>query len=56
MMWEMDIDLVFEGMKGYSRCKVEDFRKCVEIINCLEVEFYISIYLNVILLLKWSGV
>ena len=55
MTREDDRDLAPEGTRGYSRRKVEDLKKRLDIINHSEAEFYVSIHLNSIPSPKWSG-
>lgn len=55
-MCEGDYDLVNKDIKLYSRCKVEDLKKCVEIINKFDVDFFVSIYLNVLISSGLKGV
>lgn len=55
MTREEDRDLAPEGTKGYSRRKVEDLKKRLELINDSSAEFYVSIHLNSIPSPRWSG-
>ena len=41
--------------KGYSRRKVEDLKKRLEMINKPEIDFFVSIHLNSIPSPRWSG-
>ncbi|MDQ0272621.1 N-acetylmuramoyl-L-alanine amidase CwlD [Cytobacillus purgationiresistens] len=55
MTREDDRDLAPEETKGYSRRKVEDLKKRLDMINHSDAEFYVSIHLNAIPSSKWSG-
>lgn len=55
MTREDDRDLAPEGTRGYSRRKVEDLKKRLEMINSTGAEFYVSIHLNAIPSSRWSG-
>ncbi len=55
MTREEDVDLADKDTSGYSRRKVEDLKKRVEIINESEAELFLSIHLNAIPSAKWSG-
>jgi N-acetylmuramoyl-L-alanine amidase len=55
MTREDDRDLAPEGTKGYSRRKVEDLKKRLEMINTSNSDFYVSIHLNSIPSPQWSG-
>jgi N-acetylmuramoyl-L-alanine amidase len=55
MTRETDIDLADKGLKGYSRRKVQDLKRRVDLINSSEADFYASIHLNSIPSSKWSG-
>lgn len=55
MTREDDRDLAPEETKGYSRRKVEDLKKRLDMINNSDAEFYVSIHLNSIPSPKWSG-
>jgi N-acetylmuramoyl-L-alanine amidase len=55
MTREEDRDLASEGTRGYSRRKVEDLKKRLELINTSGAEFYTSIHLNAIPSSRWSG-
>jgi N-acetylmuramoyl-L-alanine amidase len=52
---EEDEDLAQEGTRGYSRRKVEDLKKRLELINESDADLYLSIHLNSIPSAKWSG-
>lgn len=55
MTREDDRDLAPEGTRGYSRRKVEDLKKRLEMINSTGAEFFVSIHLNAIPSSRWSG-
>ena len=55
MTREDDRDLAPDGTRGYSRRKVEDLKKRLEMINTSGAEFFISIHLNAIPSPRWSG-
>lgn len=55
MTRETDRDLAPEGTRGYSRRKVEDLKKRLEMINSTGAEFFVSIHLNSIPSSRWSG-
>ncbi|MFE8703883.1 N-acetylmuramoyl-L-alanine amidase CwlD [Cytobacillus sp. FJAT-54145] len=55
MTREEDKDLADEGMKGYSRRKVQDLKRRLDIINESEANLFLSIHLNAIPSSKWSG-
>lgn len=55
MTREEDVDLADKDTSGYSRRKVEDLKKRVEIINESEAELFLSIHLNAIPSARWSG-
>ncbi len=55
MTREEDKDLADEGTKGYSRRKVEDLKKRLELINESDADLFLSIHLNSIPSSKWSG-
>jgi N-acetylmuramoyl-L-alanine amidase len=55
MTRETDIDLAEKGLKGYSKRKVQDLSRRVELINTSEADFFASIHLNAIPSSKWSG-
>lgn len=50
-----DYDLASEDTKGYSKRKVEDLKKRVQLINQSDAEILVSIHLNSIPSSKWSG-
>jgi len=55
MTRETDIDLADEDLKGYSRRKVQDLKRRVDLINHSEADFFASIHLNAIPSPKWKG-
>lgn len=55
MTRETDKDLAPQGMKGYSRRKVEDLKKRLKMINHSDTDFFVSIHLNAIPSAQWSG-
>jgi N-acetylmuramoyl-L-alanine amidase len=55
MTRETDIDLADKDLKGYSRRKVQDLKRRIEIINNSEADFFASIHLNAIPSSKWKG-
>jgi N-acetylmuramoyl-L-alanine amidase len=55
MTREEDKDLASEDTKGYSRRKVEDLHKRLNLINESEADLFLSIHLNSIPSPKWSG-
>ncbi|MDZ5474226.1 N-acetylmuramoyl-L-alanine amidase CwlD [Bacillus sp. 31A1R] len=55
MTREEDKDLAPEGMRGYSKRKVEDLKKRLEMINTSGANFFVSVHLNAIPSTKWSG-
>jgi len=55
MTREDDVDLADEDTKGYSRRKVEDLKKRLEMINEPEIDFFVSVHLNSIPSARWSG-
>lgn len=55
MTREEDKDLAPEGTRGYSRRKVEDLKKRVDMINTSGANFFVSVHLNAISSSRWSG-
>jgi len=55
MTREEDVDLADPKTKGYSRRKVEDLRKRVEMVNESDGDLFISIHLNAIPSPRWKG-
>jgi N-acetylmuramoyl-L-alanine amidase len=55
MTREEDKDLADKDTRGYSRRKVEDLKKRLEMINKKDVDFYVSVHLNSIPSPRWSG-
>ncbi|MCL6587378.1 MAG: N-acetylmuramoyl-L-alanine amidase CwlD [Anoxybacillus sp.] len=52
---EDDYDLAEKDTKGYSRRKVEDLKRRVQLINQSEADLFISIHLNAIPSPRWRG-
>lgn len=55
MTRETDTDLADPDTRGYSRRKVEDLKKRLQLINKSDNDFFISIHLNAIPSSRWSG-
>ncbi|AIM16717.1 N-acetylmuramoyl-L-alanine amidase CwlD [Neobacillus thermocopriae] len=55
MTRETDTDLADPDTRGYSRRKVEDLKKRLQMINNKENDFFVSIHLNAIPSSRWSG-
>ncbi|KQL52165.1 N-acetylmuramoyl-L-alanine amidase [Heyndrickxia shackletonii] len=55
MTRETDKDLAGSDVRGYSRRKVVDLKKRLELINDSDADLYISIHLNSIPSPRWSG-
>ncbi|CAG9622179.1 N-acetylmuramoyl-L-alanine amidase CwlD [Sutcliffiella rhizosphaerae] len=55
MTREDDVDLADPSTKGYSRRKVEDLRKRIEMINESDGDLFLSIHLNAIPSPRWRG-
>ena len=55
MTRETDTDLADPNTRGYSRRKVEDLRKRLNMINDSDNDFFASIHLNAIPSARWSG-
>ncbi|WP_090833661.1 MULTISPECIES: N-acetylmuramoyl-L-alanine amidase CwlD [unclassified Bacillus (in: firmicutes)] len=55
MTREEDKDLADPDTRGYSRRKVEDLKKRLEMINESQADFFISLHLNSIPSSRWSG-
>ncbi|MDF2903960.1 MAG: germination-specific N-acetylmuramoyl-L-alanine amidase CwlD [Bacillus sp. (in: firmicutes)] len=55
MTRETDRDLADKDTRGYSRRKVEDLKKRLNLINTSEANFFVSIHLNSIPSPRWSG-
>ncbi|QFT87226.1 Germination-specific N-acetylmuramoyl-L-alanine amidase precursor [Bacillus sp. THAF10] len=55
MTREEDKDLADPATKGYSRRKVEDLRKRIEMINESDGDLFISVHLNAIPSPRWRG-
>jgi N-acetylmuramoyl-L-alanine amidase len=52
---EGDYDLAEEETKGYSRRKVEDLKKRLQMINESDADLYLSLHLNAIPSPNWRG-
>ncbi|WP_338471370.1 N-acetylmuramoyl-L-alanine amidase CwlD [Niallia sp. XMNu-256] len=55
MTREDDTDLADADTKGYSRRKVQDLKKRLDLINNQDIDFFVSVHLNSIPSAKWSG-
>ncbi|WP_042460879.1 N-acetylmuramoyl-L-alanine amidase CwlD [Neobacillus dielmonensis] len=55
MTRDTDTDLADSGTRGYSRRKVEDLKKRLEMINQSDNDLFVSIHLNAIPSTRWSG-
>ncbi len=55
MTREKDIDLADKGLKGYSKRKVQDLKRRLDLINESEADFFATIHLNAIPSSKWRG-
>ncbi|MGG7358621.1 N-acetylmuramoyl-L-alanine amidase, partial [Escherichia coli] len=55
MTRETDIDLADKGLKGYSKRKVQDLKRRLDLINESEADFFATIHLNAIPSSKWKG-
>jgi N-acetylmuramoyl-L-alanine amidase len=55
MTRETDVDLADKDLKGYSKRKVQDLRRRLELINESEADFFATIHLNAIPSPKWKG-
>ncbi|CAM4085674.1 N-acetylmuramoyl-L-alanine amidase CwlD [Mesobacillus thioparans] len=55
MTRETDIDLADKGLKGYSKRKVQDLKRRLDLINESEADFFATIHLNAIPSSKWRG-
>ncbi|EIJ79983.1 N-acetylmuramoyl-L-alanine amidase [Bacillus methanolicus PB1] len=55
MTREADTDLADKETRGYSRRKVEDLKRRLEMINESDADFFVSIHLNAIPSPRWSG-
>lgn len=52
---ETDVDLADKDLKGYSKRKVQDLNRRLDIINDSEADLFASIHLNAIPSPKWKG-
>ncbi|WP_079504229.1 N-acetylmuramoyl-L-alanine amidase CwlD [Mesobacillus jeotgali] len=55
MTRETDMDLADKGLKGYSKRKVQDLKRRLDLINDSEADFFATIHLNAIPSSKWKG-
>lgn len=55
MTRETDVDLADKGLKGYSKRKVQDLKRRLNLINESEADFFATIHLNAIPSSKWRG-
>jgi N-acetylmuramoyl-L-alanine amidase len=55
MTRETDVDLADKGLKGYSKRKVQDLKRRLDLINESEADFFATIHLNAIPSSKWKG-
>jgi N-acetylmuramoyl-L-alanine amidase len=55
MTRETDVDLADKGLKGYSKRKVQDLKRRLDLINESEADFFATIHLNAIPSSKWRG-
>jgi N-acetylmuramoyl-L-alanine amidase len=55
MTRDTDEDLADSDTRGYSRRKVEDLKKRLQMINGSDNDFFVSIHLNAIPSSQWSG-
>ncbi|PLR96418.1 N-acetylmuramoyl-L-alanine amidase CwlD [Bacillus sp. T33-2] len=55
MTRETDADLADKGLKGFSRRKVQDLKRRLDMINESEADFFASIHLNAIPSSRWHG-
>ncbi|WLR54997.1 N-acetylmuramoyl-L-alanine amidase CwlD [Mesobacillus subterraneus] len=55
MTRETDVDLADKGLKGYSKRKVQDLKRRLDLINDSEADFFATIHLNAIPSSKWKG-
>ncbi|MBM4764888.1 N-acetylmuramoyl-L-alanine amidase CwlD [Bacillus sp. B15-48] len=52
---ETDMDLADENLKGYSKRKVQDLHRRLDMINDSNADFFASIHLNSIPSSRWKG-
>lgn len=55
MTRETDVDLADKGLKGYSKRKVQDLKRRLDLINESEADFFATIHLNAIPSSRWKG-
>lgn len=55
MTRETDVDLADKGLKGYSKRKVQDLKRRLDLINESEADFFATIHLNAIPSSRWEG-
>ncbi|WP_423408736.1 N-acetylmuramoyl-L-alanine amidase CwlD [Heyndrickxia sp. MSNUG] len=55
MTRETDVDLADKGLKGYSKRKVQDLKRRLDLINESEADFFATIHLNAIPSPRWKG-
>lgn len=55
MTRETDVDLADKDLKGYSRRKVQDLKRRLDLINKSEADFFATIHLNAIPSSRWKG-
>lgn len=55
MTRETDVDLADTGLKGYSKRKVQDLKRRLDLINESEADFFATIHLNAIPSPRWKG-
>ncbi|MDP4086752.1 MAG: N-acetylmuramoyl-L-alanine amidase CwlD [Bacillota bacterium] len=55
MTRETDKDLADSDTRGYSRRKVEDLKKRLNMINHNDLDLFVSVHLNAIPSSRWSG-
>jgi N-acetylmuramoyl-L-alanine amidase len=55
MTRETDVDLADKGLKGYSKRKVQDLKRRLDLINESEADFFATIHLNAIPSARWKG-
>jgi N-acetylmuramoyl-L-alanine amidase len=55
MTRETDMDLADKGLKGYSKRKVQDLKRRLDLINESDADFFATIHLNAIPSSKWKG-
>jgi N-acetylmuramoyl-L-alanine amidase len=55
MTRETDTDLADPGLKGYSKRKVQDLKRRLDMVNESQIDFFLSIHLNAIPEPQWRG-